>query len=114
MPRQKQEEENQKLPHDMKKEFIAKWEKILEDVEKQKIPVDFIKKLVIKLDGKRQKTINIQKLFQQGLDSDQIESAVGKVLHELDDEIISIEFVLNVEVIAETVQPETDRLLNKL
>ena len=80
MHNQKPEEEKQKLPLDMKREFMDKWEKILEDVEKQKIPVQFLKKLVIKLDGKRQQTINIQKLFQQGLESDQIETAIGKRL----------------------------------
>lgn len=98
----------------MSPEFIAKWEHILEDVEKQKIPVQFIKKLIIKLEGKKQQTINIQRLFQQGLDSEQIETAVGNKLHELDPSIISVEFVLNVETIAEVVQPETDRLLNRL
>jgi len=98
----------------MSPDFIKKWEHILEDVEKQKIPIQFIKKLVIKLEGKRQHTINIQRLLLQGLDPDQVELAVSKKLHELDDEIISIEFVLNVESIAEIVQPETDRLLNKL
>jgi hypothetical protein len=33
---------------------------------------------------------------------------------ELDDQVNSIEFILNVQSIADTVQPETDRLLNKL
>jgi hypothetical protein len=114
MSKQKQEEESPKSQPDMKKEFMAKWEFILEDVEKQKIPVQFIKKLVIKLEGKRQQTINIQKLFQQGLEEEQIETAISKRLHELDDEIVSIEFILNVEAIADTVQPETDKLLYKL
>ena len=98
----------------MSPDFIKKWEHILEDVEKQKIPIQFIKKLVIKLEGKRQHTINIQRLLLQGLDPDQVELAVSKKLHELDDEINSVEFILNVESIAEIVQPETDRLLNKL
>ncbi len=98
----------------MSPEFIKKWEHILEDVEKQKIPVQFIKKLVIKLEGKRQQTINIKRLLSQGLDPDQVEVAVSNKLHELDDDIVSIEFVLNVEEIADIVQPETDRLLNKL
>ena len=31
----------------MSPEFIDKWEHILEDVEKNKIPVEFIKKLII-------------------------------------------------------------------
>lgn len=98
----------------MSPDFIKKWEHILEDVEKQKIPIEFIKKLVIKLEGKKQHTINIQRLLHQGLDPDQIELAVSKKLHELDESIISVEFILNVESIAEIVQPETDRLLNKL
>lgn len=98
----------------MSPEFIQKWEHIIEDVEKNKIPVEFIKKLVIKLEGKKQQTINIQKFLQQGLDPDQIEEVVSRKLDELDDMIISVEFVLNVQSIADTVQPETDRLLGKL
>jgi hypothetical protein len=98
----------------MSPEFIAKWEHILEDVEKNKIPVQFIKKLVIKLEGKKQQTINIQKFIEQGLDPEQIEDVVSRKLDELDDQIISVEFVLDVQSIADTVQPETDRILGKL
>jgi hypothetical protein len=98
----------------MSPEFIAKWEHILEDVEKQKIPIQFIKKLIIKLQGKKQQTINISRMLDQGLDPDQIEEAVSRKLFELDEQVVSVEFVLNVQSIADTVQPETDRLLNKL
>ena len=98
----------------MSPEFIKKWEHIIEDVDKQKIPVEFIKKLIIKMKGKRQQTVNIKRFLDQGLDPEQIEAAISKKLHEMDDEINSVEFVLNVESIAETVQPETDRLLNNL
>ena len=98
----------------MSPEFIEKWEHILEDVEKNKIPVQFIKKLIFKLQGKRQQTINVEKFLQQGLDPDQIEDAVSRKLNELDDQIVSVEFILNVQNIADTVQPETDRLLGKL
>ncbi len=98
----------------MSPEFIKKWEHILEDVDKNKIPVQFIKKLIIKLQGKRQQTINIQKFLEQGLDPEQIEEAVSRKLDELDDMIVSVEFILNVQSIADIVQPETDRLLGKL
>ena len=98
----------------MSPEFIQKWEHIIEDVEKQKVPIQFIKKLIIKLEGKRQQTINIQKFLSQGLDPEQIEEAVSRKLNELDDQVTSVEFILDVQSIAETVQPETDRLLNKL
>jgi hypothetical protein len=95
-------------------DLFSKWEHILEDVEKSKIPIQFLKKLVVKLQGKKQYTINIQHLINQGLDPDQLEDLVNRKLHELDDSITDIEFILNVEIIAHMVQPETDRLLNGL
>jgi hypothetical protein len=76
--------------------------------------VQFIKKLIIKLQGKRQQTINIQRFLTQGLGPDQIEEAVSRKLYELDDEITSVEFILNVQTIADTVQPTTDELLKNL
>ena len=48
------------------------------------------------------------------MDPDQVEDAVSRKLNELEDSIVSVEFVLNVQSIADTVQPETDRLLGKL
>jgi len=98
----------------MSPEFIEKWEHILEDVEKQKIPVQFIKKLVLKLQGKRQQTINISRMLDQGLEPDQIEEAISRKLIELDEDVVGVEFILNVQTIADAVQPETDRLLGKL
>jgi hypothetical protein len=98
----------------MSPDFIKKWEHILEDVEKQKIPVEFIKKLVIKLRGKRQQTINIKKFLEQGLDPEQVEDAISRKLQELDPYITGVDFILDVENVAKVVQPETDRLLSKL
>lgn len=98
----------------MSPEFIEKWEKLLEGVDKRKVPVEFIKKLVLRLRGKRQQTINIQRLLKQGLDPEDIEDAISNTLMDLDEEVVSIEFVLNVQTIADTVQPETDKLLNGL
>jgi hypothetical protein len=98
----------------MSPEFIEKWERLLEDVDKQKIPVEFIKKIILKLRGRKQHTINIQRLLEQGLYPDEIEDAISTKLIELDELVVGIEFILNVESIAETVQPETDRILNGL
>jgi hypothetical protein len=98
----------------MNPEFVSKWEHILEDVEKSKVPVQFIKKIVVRMIGKKQYTINIQSLLKQGLEPEEVEEVVSRKLHELDPNITNFEFVLNVESIAETVQPETDRLLGKL
>jgi hypothetical protein len=98
----------------MSPEFIHKWEHILEDVEKNRIPIEFVKKIVLKLEGRKQQTINIEKLLEQGTEPEQVEEAISNKLFELDDFIVTIEFILNIQKIAEVVQPETDRLLNKL
>lgn len=98
----------------MNPEFNKKWEHILEDVEKSKIPIQFLKKLVVKLREKKQLTINIQQLLKQGLEYEQVEEVVNRKLDELDENIVTVEFILNVENIAKAVQPQTDRLLSKL
>ena len=98
----------------MSNEFYNKWQDILEDVEKSKVPVQFIRKIIVRMSGKKQHTINIQNLLKQGLDPEEIEEVVSRKLNELDPLITSFEFVLNLESIAETVQPQTDKLLNNL
>ena len=98
----------------MSPEFIERWEHILEDVDKNKIPVEFIKKLIVKLNGKKQHTINIEKFLNQGVDPEQIEEIVSRKLNELDDSIVGVEFILNVQIIADAVQPETDKILGNL
>ena len=98
----------------MSNEFYNKWQTILEDVEKSKIPIQFIKNIILKFQGKRQQTINIQTLLKQGLEPDEVEEIVNRKLIELDHQIVNLEFILNVENIADTVQPETDKLLGKL
>lgn len=98
----------------MSPEIFEKWEHIVNDVDKTKIPVEFIKKLIIKLERRRQRTINITALIRQGFDSEEIEEAVTRKLQEYDDEMIGIEFILDIEGIAKTVQPETDKMLKNL
>lgn len=98
----------------MSNELYNKWQTILEDVEKSRIPIQFLKKIILKFQGKRQQTINIQALIKQGLEPDEVEEIVNRKLIELDNQIVNLEFILNVENIADTVQPETDKLLDKL
>lgn len=98
----------------MSPDFVEKWEKLLEGVEMQRIPIQFIKKLVLKLEGRKQHTINIEKLIKQGLSSDEVEEVVGRKMLSLQDQIVHIEYMLDVESIAEVVQPETDKIFNNL
>jgi hypothetical protein len=95
-------------------EFLAMWEHMIEEVHKTEVPLECIKKVVIKLHGKRQKTINLQTLRRQGLDSQELETVLTRTLLELDDQVRDVEFLVDVSAVAELVQPETDKLLNNL
>jgi|TARA_B110000259_G_C13663044_1_gene261107 hypothetical protein len=102
----------------MSPDFISKWESLIEDVDKHRVPVQFIKKLIIKLKGedgkKRQQTINIEKFFEEGLNISAVEDAIGNRLSMVQEDIVNIDFILNIATIADAVQPETDSLLRKL
>ena len=114
----------QKLADDQKKpelviqpcseNFLDQWEHLINDVNKTDVPLECIKKIVVRLDGKRQKTINLATLKKQGLDWDEIEIIVSRILSEFGDSVRDVDFVLDITAVAELVQPETDKLLNGL
>ena len=95
-------------------EFLDKWEHIIEEVNKTEIPLECIKKVVIRLHGKKQRTINLATLKKQGLDMDELEIVLARTLTELGDEVKDIDFVVDVSEVAKILQPETDKLLNGL
>jgi len=95
-------------------DFISQWEHILADVNKTDVPLECIKKVVIKLDGGKQKTINVHTLLKQGLDLPEVESMLTRFFSENDYRIRDVDFVVDVTAVANLVQPQTDKLLGKL
>jgi hypothetical protein len=95
-------------------DFISQWEQILADVNKTDIPLECIKKVVIKLAGSRQKTINVHTLIKQGLQLEEVENMLTRYLSENDHDIRDVDFVIDVAAVAGLIQPETDKLLGKL
>jgi hypothetical protein len=95
-------------------DFVSNWEQIIASVTKTEVPLECIKKVVIKLKGGRQKTVNISKLQEQGISIDSVELMLTQIIEDLDEQIRDIDFVVDVKAVAELVQPETDKLLNGL
>lgn len=95
-------------------EFIQQWEHIIEQVNKTEVPLECIKKVVIRLSDRKQKTINLSVLRKQGLDLEEIEIVLTRTLTELGDTVRDIDFVVDVSEVAKMVQPETDKLLKDL
>jgi hypothetical protein len=95
-------------------EFLEQWELIIDEVNKTDVPLECIKKVVIKLRGGRQRTVNLHKLLQQGLDLQECEVMLTRMFNELDPEIKDVEFVVDISAVARMVQPVTDKLLGKI
>ena len=93
------------------RDFLERWEKIVNDVDKNHCPIECVKKVVFRTIDRKQKTINLRQLRKQGFDNDSIEQAVSVYIGENDGLIASMELVLDVEAVAEIIQPETDKLL---
>jgi ATP-dependent exoDNAse (exonuclease V) beta subunit len=98
----------------LNKDRIGDWKNIISDVEKTDVPLECINKIILKLSNKRQKTLNILKLRNQGADHDDIEKIFKSFLNQYHDEIYDVNFVLDIESVAAIVQPETDKLLDGL
>jgi hypothetical protein len=95
-------------------EFLDKWEHIINEVQMTEVPLECIKKVVIRLQDKKQKTVNLATLRKQGLDIDEIEIVLTRTLTEIGNQVRDIDFVVDAGLVAEMVQPETDKLLNGL
>jgi hypothetical protein len=96
------------------RDFLDQWEHIIQDVNKTDVPLECIKKVVIKLKSGRQKTINLHTLQRQGLTLEEAESMLTRYFQDNDHEIRDVDFVVDIDSVAKIVQPETDKLLGKL
>ena len=95
-------------------DFLDQWEHIVNEVNKTDVPLECIKKVVIKLTAGRQKTINVHTLVKQGLDLEEIESLLTRTFQQMEHEIRDVDFVVDIHSVVSLVQPETDKLLGKL
>ena len=98
----------------LSEEFLAKWDHIISEVEKTQVPLKCINKMVIRIAGGRQKTINLSRLRKDGLDDDEIEEIMNRNIFVLGDSVNNIDFILDVNTVAGIIQPATDKLLKSL
>lgn len=95
-------------------DFLAQWEDIIAGVNKTDVPLECIKKIIIRLPNKKQKTINLSTLRKQGLEWEEIETVVTRTLEDYGDDVRDVDFVVDIGAVVEMIQPETDKLLEKL
>ena len=95
-------------------DFIEKWEHIISGVEPTNVPLECIERLIVKLPNRRRKTINLSALRKQGLSEEELETVINRQLSELEADIVNVSFYVDVELVAELVQPVTESVLKEL
>lgn len=98
----------------LNEDFLRRWEDIVNEVDKNHFPIECIKKVVFRIQNRKQRTINLARLRSQGIDEDSIQEAVENFIKENEISISTMEFIIDVEAVAGMVQPETDRLLRSI
>ena len=90
------------------------WTKILKDVEKNEVPVTFLRSITVNLMDGTVVDINITQLINEGVDPEVIELTLNQRLKELDAYIQDVDFYINIDSVSKVVQTFTDRLLKNL
>ena len=98
----------------LKVDNIEQWEDLISTVVQDQVPIGCVKKVMFKLQGGKQKTINLNTLRKQGLEVEEIETVITRSMFDLKDNIVNMDFVIDVNRVAEYVQPLTDKILEKL
>jgi len=90
------------------------WKNILKEIDKDEIPIDLLLSITVNLiDGTKVK-IDIKELLDSGNDPEVLEKALDHKFRTMDQFIENIDFYVNIEDIARTVQPITDQILKDL
>lgn len=91
-----------------------KWKQILEEVEKLEAPVSVIQNITVTLTDGTQVDIDVAELLAEGIEPDDLEREINEKLEDLNDIIKDVDFYINIDHVAKTVQPATDNLLKHL
>ena len=96
------------------KAYLNKWETIIEGVDITNIPVEYIDHLVVYTIGKQEIIVSVIELLEHGIPPEDLEIALEDKMREFEDEIVSVDYILNIRKISTDIQSTTDETLKNL
>tara|TARA_B100000809_G_C14921174_1_gene453411 strand:+ start:402 stop:725 length:324 start_codon:yes stop_codon:yes gene_type:complete len=94
--------------------FVDKWKSIINDVDITDIPVEYIDHLVVHTEDDSEYIVSIIDLLKQGIQASELEMTLENKMEEFEDEIISVDYILNIDKISTDIQLTTDETLKNL
>ena len=95
-------------------EFVDKWKSIINDVDITDIPVEYIDHMIVHTEDDSEYVVSIIDLLKQGTPASELEMALEDKMEEFEDDIMSVDYILNVEKISIDIQSTTDKTLKNL
>ena len=96
------------------KAFLNKWETIIEGVDITNIPVEYIDHLVVHTVDQDEIILSVIELLQEGIPPQDLEIALEDKMEAYEDEIVSVDYILNIRKISTDIQSTTDETLKNL
>lgn len=91
------------------------WQDIVKGVDKKEVPIQILQEIMVQLVDNTTIAINVKKLIEEdGMDPADIEIMLDEKFNELDRYIQTIDFMVDIDKVVNTVQPETDKVLKGL
>lgn len=102
------------LPSKINLKKKDQWRAILEEVEKDEVPVEVMERVAVNLIDGTTVDINIRQLLADGNSPDRIQQELQEKLTKLDAYIQDVDFHINIDAVERTIQPVTDKILKNL
>jgi hypothetical protein len=93
---------------------VKRWKDIVENVDKREVPISILQEIVVKLIDGTNISIDVKKLISEGMVDTEIEEMLDMKFNELDAYIQNVDFLIDIDKVVNTVQPETDKVLKGL
>ena len=90
------------------------WKSIIEGVDKKEVPVNILQEITVKLVDGTVVTVDVKRLLRDGMRPPEIEKMLDEKFYELDAYILNVDFLVDIDKVASTIKPETDKVLKNL
>ena len=95
-------------------EFVDKWKSIINDIDITDIPVEYIDHMIVHTEDDSEYIVSVIDLLEQGIPASELEMTLEDKMEEFEDEIVSVDYILNVGKISTDIQLTTDETLKNL
>lgn len=102
------------LPSKLNFKKRDQWKHILEEVEKDEIPVEVLERVTVNLISGDTVNIQIRELLADGEDPAKLQKALQEKLEKLDQYIEDIDFHINLDAVVGILEPVAEKILKNL